>query len=311
MDNMISSIPPSFLCDMDGTILISNKPTEERSLTALLNTNISEYISAADALRYDITIKSKKPRPFTAAAKLVCGKRFLAIAPATIADSRFAIVTLAKSPDEAKAYIAPTKLFSFDDLRLLCERLEISKRHPKGEYGSELFDISKALKLILAKLSAEIPGGLSFTLNDSCHQDVLHCDVGLNCFASIITAIVFALNNISAGPTADIFVSSIERTCHIAFEAEIDKGYAAKSSSPLSELDLTDLHTDFLRFVSECADCDLAISIEGSKLKIVAAFSEIDEEIDFKSNDPLKHLDKIFEKAFPIIQSIYKAADRE
>ncbi len=299
----------AFLCDIEGNFLLANKSAEVSSHVSLVKTNISEYISSTDALRYDLTMKSKKPRPFIAAAKIVCGSCYFAVIPHNISDCRFAAVAILNSAHSASEFIASADLFTPNDIRFLCEKIESTTILNDCYHTNAVFDAKKAIRMLMSEINANNPTSLSF--NFLCQSDEFMCDVGLNSFISIMIAIIFVLNKVSASSPVEISAKSTDEAFTVAFETEIDHGFISNQASTKKKLDLEDVNFSFLRFASECSDCRLDVSLENSRLKISSAFSNITDDLDFKSSSPMANFGEMLKKSIAAISAIYKEEAQE
>ncbi len=298
---------PVFICDINGDFLIANKYAKESAHISLLQTNIANYISSEDALRYDFIMKCKKPRPFIAAAKLVCGNGFLCIVPNKISDCRIAIVVIKKTLRDAESFVSTCNVDLLNNVQLfMLESLNYIDISKTSCYTNALFDTEKAALLIASKMTAKGLTPLSFNIHSPegiCSSEAFMCDLGLDSFISIFTSVVFAFDTISANSKVDITLSNSEGAFSIVFETDYDEGFVFENDSFNKNL-------DFLRFAFECSNCDFDISTDNSKIKIICTFSDIADDIDFKSNDPFACFDAILEKSVARLQSIYKEANQ-
>ncbi len=298
---------PAFLCTADGTINFENKSAETLFKGRIFGEKISKYLSAYDALCFEFSLQSKKPRPFTAAAKLISGNYHLAVLPFSIGFSSFAIVLAYKSEADAESIINGSCQYSRNEITEFVH--ELIKRGIDINYQDTVKALFDPLKTI-EKLAGDLSHCKRISLEFETHkfksdQEIIASDMGLYSFVNLFIFSTHIINQITSSGKMDITIIPAGSAFEMQMETHILQPIfgegcdALASKHPSCGFALT-----MLEFMAATARCELTVYCKGHTVVISIISKEITEHIDFKSYDQFTEYSHILADALTRFDAI-------
>ncbi len=278
---------------------------------SLYGKNITEYLSHKNRLQFEIAMNSKKPQPFIAAAKLIPDYPYLCIVPGRVGYCSYAMVTFNKSIREAECYTPDYSGTTNADIMQIINSL-LSEQGNKSVSGVDdsIFDAKAAVTRLAKHLNTEgaLPNGLKIKLNEKAiSNNLCFCNCGLSSFLSLFTSIAFLADEIYHNEKAEIGFSNIGNSFDIRLTIDTGTDCFSDETDMLENIFPSyKLRSDMCQYIAQSCGCQLCISADKGCVAFTASFNFPSEYIDFKSNDPFKHLDHMLDNILQNMIAIYK-----
>lgn len=316
-NSFICALPkelPAFICNHNGDIIMANETAVQLVDKDIYGKNITDYMSHKSRLQYEISMNSKKPRPFTAAAKLISGFPCAIVAPCRIFYCSFATVILVKNMTDAENYIPDYSPMGNDKLTKIVDAL-IARKSADSVFDDSLFDAETAISHMVHHFNdvSKLPNRLQLDFTrkyDACEG--CFCDCGLLSFVNLFTAISYMADEISENGKATICVSQIQDSFEIKLETVISKNCFVDGIESLDNLfPSCKIWGDVCSFISQSSGCSFNVTGENNSVVFTVDYNTPSSHTDFKSNDPYIHMDYMLQQTMGSIETIYKEGVQE
>lgn len=311
---LICALPeniPAFICNQNGSIVLLNDLAEKAFGKRLYGKNITELLSCKGKLQFEIAMKSKTLRPFTDEADFASGYPYFYVVPGKISFDRFATVVVLQNNQDFSPDYSPMPVETLNRVINALLSLDFNKI---AEYDDGIFDAKKAVSHITDHLnnSSFLPNKTVFSdYHKKAENYTYICDCPLQSFTSLLCALAYITDSFSSCGDAAIELSYYETIFEIKLRTKTYlNSFTIGYDSVVSLAPSCKAAADICSFIAERNNFKLDANCNGDEITFTVTFNYPDFSADFKSNDPFKSFEGMFEEICNHIMAIYKEEEQ-